>query len=59
MQEKVEVTPEFQELYDKIDKQTKDLANGILQHVSKNDIRLLKKINNRLATLINEISEIK
>ena len=59
MNETNDVTPEFQELYDKIDKQTKDLAITILNHVSKNEARLLKKISNRLEVVINEISELK
>lgn len=53
-----EVTPEFQELYEVIDRQTIILANEILNHVGKNDIRLLKKIRNRLETAINEIKEL-
>ena len=53
-----EVTPEFQELYEVIDRQTIILANEILNHVGKNDIRLLKKIRNRLETTINEIKEL-
>ena len=53
-----EVTPEFQELYEVIDRQTIILANEILNHVGKNDIRLLKKIRNRLETTITEIKEL-
>lgn len=58
MSNKKEITPEFQELYEKIDRQTIELANAILEHVGKNDIRLLKKIRNRLETTINEIKEL-
>lgn len=58
MDRKTEVTPEFQELYEIIDKQAHTLANEILLHVAKNDIRLLKKIRNRLETTINEIKEL-
>lgn len=58
MSNKREITPEFQELYEKIDRQTIELANAILEHVGKNDIRLLKKIRNRLETTINEIKEL-
>lgn len=58
MSNKKEITPEFQELYEKIDRQTIELANKILEHVAKNDIRLLKKIRNRLETTITEIKEL-
>ncbi len=59
MTQKTEVTPEFQEEYDKIDRQTSDLAYAILEHVKKNDVRFLKKINIRISQVIKDITEIK
>lgn len=59
MSNREEVTPEFQEYYDAIDKKTSELAYAILEHVKKNDVRLLKKIKNRLTQVISDINEIK
>ena len=53
------VTPEFEELYQHIDLKTSHLAFAILDQVSKNDERILKKINIRLENFINEIKDIK
>lgn len=58
MESKKEITPEFQDLYEKVDDQTEVLANEILQIVAKNDIRLLKKVRNRLEAAITEIKDI-
>ena len=49
------VTPEFQEQYEKLDANTIVLAHSILEQVSKNDVRLLKKMNIRLTKFIEEI----
>lgn len=49
------VTPEFQEQYEKLDASTIVLAHSILEQVSKNDVRLLKKMNIRLTKFIEEI----
>ena len=55
---KEEISPEFEEWYTTLDKQAKELANAILEHVKKNDVRLLKKCSIRLNNCINEIKEI-
>lgn len=59
MEQKPEISPEFQELYDSVDKMCADLAYAVLKHVEKNDSRLLKKIRIRLENTINDINEIK
>ena len=58
MQDNPEVTPEFQALYDQIDHKTKVLALSILDKVTKNDSRILKKIIIRLDKVIDNIKEI-
>lgn len=49
------VSEEFSLLYDKVNKDSKTLALEILKIVSKNDIRLLKKVDIRLSECINKI----
>lgn len=54
-----EITPEFEEQYALLDHQAKTLALAILEHVKKNDARLLKKIAIRLSKTIDDINSIK
>ncbi len=58
MEIKSEVTPEFEEHYAKLDRQATELAFAILEHVKKNDVRLLKKIEIRLSKVIDEINNL-
>lgn len=53
-----QLTPEFEEYYEKINKQSSELAFAILDQVSKNDSRLLKKIFIRLASTIEDIKQL-
>lgn len=53
-----QLTPEFEEYYEKINKQSSELAFAILNQVSKNDSRLLKKIFIRLASTIEDIKQL-
>lgn len=58
MEVKSEITPEFEERYARIDNQAKALAYAILEHVKKNDVRLLKKIEIRLDQVIDDINNL-
>lgn len=53
-----EVSPEFQELYEIVDKKVSFLASAMLEQISKNDLRILKKLNLRLDKFTTEIKEI-
>ena len=53
-----QITQEFEEYYEKLNSQSSDLAYAILEHVSKNDARLLKKIHIRLAAVIEDIKQL-
>ena len=53
-----QLSPEFEEYYEKLNKQTSDLAYAILNQVSKNDVRLLKKISIRLTNIIDDIKQL-
>lgn len=53
-----QLTPEFEDYYEKINKQTSELAFAILDQVSKNDSRLLKKIFIRLSSTIEDIKQL-
>jgi mRNA-degrading endonuclease RelE of RelBE toxin-antitoxin system len=58
MEIKSKITPEFEEKYARLDQQTRQLAYAILEHVKKNDVRLLKKIEIRLAQTIDDINNL-
>ena len=53
-----EIDPEFENQYIQIDKKAGIMAQIILNHVSKYDTRILKKINIRLDRIIQELKEI-
>lgn len=53
-----EVSPEFQELYEVVDKKVQLLASAMLEQISRNDLRILKKLNLRLDKFTTEIKEI-
>lgn len=56
--EQKEIDPEFENQYNIIDKKVGIMANKILNHVSKYDARILKKINIRLDKFMAELDEI-
>lgn len=53
-----QIESEFENLYFQIDKKIGVAANVILEHVSKNEARLLKKVNNRLDDFLKSLNEI-
>lgn len=53
-----EVSQEFQNIYDSLNSLTKDLAVSVLNVVSENDVRKLKKVKIRVENCINEIKSI-
>lgn len=54
-----EVSPEFQLLYEQIDVKTLELANSILKHVEANDERILKKVLSRMTAVVEDIKQVK
>lgn len=58
MSDNVQIDPEFENLYFQIDKKIGIAANVILDHVSKNEVRLLKKVSIRLDDFLKSLEEI-
>lgn len=52
------IDKEFESIYFQIDKKIGIAANVILDHVSKNETRLLKKVSNRLDDFLKALEEI-
>lgn len=58
MNEQKGVTVDFEQQYNRVDKLVQDIAKSCLEKVSKNDVRILIKVGNRLETALQDIKDV-
>lgn len=58
MNEQKGVTVDFEQQYNRVDKLVQDIAKSCLDKVSKNDVRILIKVGNRLETALQDIKDV-
>ena len=58
MNEQKGVTVDFEQQYNRVDKLVQDIAKSCLEKVSKNDVRILIKVGNRLETALHDIKDV-
>ena len=58
MNEQKGVTVDFEQQYNRVDKLVQDIAKSCLEKVSKNDVRILIKVGNRLETALQDIKNV-